>query len=306
MIVPRSWVLLMLLFGTGALAGCSVDGRIDVVSPTAVNLDFTVRGEPSASCDGGIEGLSVTPGTDPGGIVTCHYAGTVNPSALGGANVPVTTVGEYIAVVVNPFGTSGQGTGSETINTVDVTLVLPGDVVEHNSGVAQGRELRLTDPNLLQVPGGFRVVALNHAGPSYWLWWTGGGLVLGAVAGWAASWLLRRRLRHARGVAQDPGSGATDSALHEGRDQDHPGDQDDPSDQDDPGDQTGWRDAAEPAGATGMVAGEPAAPRLRTESTEQPSDEPPGFSRPGPAHQSALARDAPARDPDPYLWAPDA
>lgn len=183
-----------MLLGVCLLAGCSIEGRVEVVSPTVLNLDVTVRGERSPYCDGDIQGVTVTPGNEPGGIVSsCRYVGTVNPLTLGATYFTVAAVGEYTAVVLLPFaGTGGQGTSNE-VESLEVTLVLPGDVVERTSGVASGRELRLTDPKIFEVPGGLRVVALNHAGPPYWLWWTGGGLVAGLLAGLAGAGLIRRR-----------------------------------------------------------------------------------------------------------------
>lgn len=214
MIARRLRALLLVLLGVCTLAGCSIEGRVELVSPSVVNLDVTVRGERSPYCNGDIAGVTVTPGNEPGGIVSsCRYVGTVNPLTLEGAYVAVATAGEYTAVVLNPYA---DGQISNEVESLAVTLVLPGDLVEHSSGVAVGRELRLTDPTVFDVPGGLRVVALNHAGPPYWLWWTGGGLVLGLLAGLATAALIRRRSpRHGGRTADQPnGSDDPDAADH--------------------------------------------------------------------------------------------
>ncbi len=97
------------------MTGCRVEGRIDVRSTHAVDVDVTVHGRRSPYCTSDLAGLSTTPGVDANGVVTsCRYLGTVEPSQFGWA-FGVATAGEYITVVFNPLQIPVEG------RTFDIT-----------------------------------------------------------------------------------------------------------------------------------------------------------------------------------------
>lgn len=204
------------------MTGCRVEGRIDVRSTHAVDVDVTVHGRRSPYCTSDLAGLSTTPGVDANGVVTsCRYLGTVEPSQFGWA-FGVATAGEYITVVFNPLQIPVEGpggmTGENELDAVDVTVGLPGQVVENNGGAASGTELRITDPEVLELPGGLRFAALTHPGPPLWVWWLTGGVLVGATSVIGVLWLRRGRdaVRAAPapddlGDAPDAGPGAPDA-----------------------------------------------------------------------------------------------
>jgi len=191
------------------LTGCRVEGRVVVREVSAVDVDITVSGERSPYCNSDLVGLSTSPGREPGGVITsCRYIGVVDPAHLGWTMMSLATGGEYLVAVFNPFQVpfSGTGNGSDVDNEVDqldVTVVMPGAVVETNSGTVAGNELRVTDPHLLELPGGLRVVALNHPGPALWVWWLSAGVLLGAAATIVALSAVRRRNAGGAGVPPD-------------------------------------------------------------------------------------------------------
>lgn len=181
-----------------AMTGCRAEGRIEVRSAHAVDVDVTVHGRRSPYCTSDLAGLTAVPGLDTNGVVdSCHYRGTVEPSQFGWA-FGVATAGEYITVVFNPFQVPVEGAGgsipdADQLEAVDITVVLPGQIVENNGGRASGTELRVTDPGVLELPGGLRFAALNHPGPPLWVWWSAGGALVGAASVLGVLWLLRRR-----------------------------------------------------------------------------------------------------------------
>lgn len=190
----------MLALALAALAGCSVEGRVNVQSATAVEVDVTVRADRSPYCNADIVGLSTIPERGRGGVITsCRYLGTMDPSQLGWA-LGLATAGEYLVAVFNPLQVPASGSGDSTENqldAVDVTIVLPGSVQEANSGQVTGDRVRITDPAVMTLPGGLRLVALNHAGPAHWVWWFGGGILLGVLGATGVLIVVRRRIGRA-------------------------------------------------------------------------------------------------------------
>ena len=82
----RRGIVIGLLLGLVALAGCSVEGRVQVRSAVAVDVDVTVRANRSPYCNADIVGLSTDPERGRGGVITsCRYRGTLDPSQLGWA-----------------------------------------------------------------------------------------------------------------------------------------------------------------------------------------------------------------------------
>ena len=166
-----------------------------VQSPSAVDVDVTVRASRSPYCNADIVGLSTIPERGRGGVITsCRYLGTIDPAQLGWA-LGLASAGEYLVAVFNPLQVPATGPSDSTENQldgVDVTIVMPGSIKESNSGQVADRQLRVTDPEVLTLPGGLRVVALSHAGPEQAVWWVGAGAVLGALI--TAGLLLTVRL----------------------------------------------------------------------------------------------------------------
>jgi len=194
---PSALAVLVLVLVT--MTGCRVEGRVEVRAVSAVDVDVTVSGERSPYCNSDLVGLSTSPGREPGGVITsCRYIGVVDPANLGWAMMSLASGGEYLVAVFNPFQVpfNGKGNGTDVdneVNQLDVTVVMPGTVVETNSGTVSGNELRITDPDVLELPGGLRVVALNHPGPGLWVWWLSTGVLLGAAATMVVLTVRRRR-----------------------------------------------------------------------------------------------------------------
>ena len=192
------------------LTGCSIEGRVQAFSASNLSIDLTVHGSRSPYCSADIPGLSVTPGNEPGGVVSsCHYAGKVDLTTVGSV-LGLASAGEYLVLVINPFQFTFDGPQDvrrTDVEAIDITVVMPGTVVEHNGGRVSGAEVRITELEQLQVPGGLRLVALNHAGPPWWQWWAGGGFVVGLLLGLAAigvARLNRRRRSEAGNESSEP------------------------------------------------------------------------------------------------------
>lgn len=205
--------LLGLLLALFLFAGCTIEGRIQATSVSGLDVDLTVRGARSPYCSGDIPGISVTPGNEPGGVVgSCHYVGKVDLTTVGSV-LGLASAGEYLVLVLNPYQLAFDGPQPGRIQSdvegIDVTVVMPGSVLEHNGGAASGSQVRITDITQFEVPGGLRIVALNHPGPPWWQWWAGGGFFVGALLGLALIGVLRRGVR--RRAAARPESSEVDA-----------------------------------------------------------------------------------------------
>ena len=204
----RRGIVIGLLLGLVALAGCSVEGRVQVRSAVAVDVDVTVRANRSPYCNADIVGLSTDPERGRGGVITsCRYRGTLDPSQLGWA-LGLASAGEYLVAVFNPLQVPASGPSDSTDNqldAVDVVIVMPGSIQEANSGQVSDDQVRITDPEVLTLPGGLKLVALNHPGPAHWVWWGAGGLLLGAVAATAVVLFGRRQWRRPARAPSAPG-----------------------------------------------------------------------------------------------------
>lgn len=206
----RRGIAIGLLLALVALAGCSVEGRVEVRSAVAVDVDVTVRANRSPYCNADIVGLSTDPERGRGGVITsCRYRGTLDPSQLGWA-LGLASAGEYLVAVFNPLQVPASGPSDSTDNqldAVDVVVVMPGSIQEANSGQVSDDQVRITDPEVLTLPGGLKLVALNHPGPAHWVWWGGGGVLLGALAAITAVLLARRQWRRPASATPTPGQG---------------------------------------------------------------------------------------------------
>lgn len=174
----------MVAVGLVALTGCRVEGRIAVQSEHTIEIDVTVHGRRSPYCNGDLDGLTTIPGRDPDGVViSCRYIGTVDPAVFGNGEAVVADAGEYRAVTFNPLQASeGQPPAIQNdVEAIDVTIAMPGGIVEANGGSPAGAQVRITDPAVLERAGGLRVLSLNHAGPSWTVWWGVGGLAAGVL-----------------------------------------------------------------------------------------------------------------------------
>lgn len=191
------------------LAGCRAEGRIEILAEDSVTLDVTLFGQPAADCTSDLSGLIASPAPDDRGEPACRYHGTVDPIAFRWMGRAV-AMGEYIAVVYDGWEASDVWSPQPTTSdSVDITLVFPGRIVETNGGSASGNELRLTDAAGLSGSGGLRVVALAHPGPALWVWWVTGGVLLGVLASLGVLWWgSRRAVDRDRGVA-----GADEAAV---------------------------------------------------------------------------------------------
>lgn len=208
----RLIVAAMVAAGLVVLTGCRVEGRITVRSEHAIEVDVTVHAKRSPYCNGDLAGLATTPGRDADGVVTsCRYTGIVDPVALDMGVAAVTDAGEYRVVTINPLQAAAGRLPriDNDVDGIDVTIAMPGDVVEANGGMPAGSELRLSDPAALELPGGVRVMSLNHAGPASTLWWGAGGAALGVLSTATAVvlWRGRRPPGRADGVDEWPESG---------------------------------------------------------------------------------------------------
>lgn len=152
----RRGIVIGLLLGLVALAGCSVEGRVQVRSAVAVDVDVTVRANRSPYCNADIVGLSTDPERGRGGVITsCRYRGTLDPSQLGWA-LGLASAGEYLVAVFNPLQVPASGPSDSTDNqldAVDVVIVMPGSIQEANSGQVSDDQVRITDPEVLTLPG---------------------------------------------------------------------------------------------------------------------------------------------------------
>jgi hypothetical protein len=219
-IAVRRGVLLVLLLALAALGGCSVEGRVEITSAITMDVDVTVRSGPSPYCNADIVGLSTIPKRGRGGVITsCRYLGTMNPSEYGWA-LGVATAGEYMVAVFDPMGSTPGESVENQVDAVDVTIVMPGAIQESNSGQVTQHEVRITDPQVLVLPGGLRVVSLNHAGLPHWVWWVAGGALVGALVATVVLALVRRfgrgrrvRPRVADSAEAEPGPTDLDAAA---------------------------------------------------------------------------------------------
>ena len=276
--------LLGLMIALVSLAGCSIEGRVQVTSVSSMDVDVTVRGDRSPYCNGDIPGLSVVVGSEPGGVVSsCRYLGTVDPTGLDFV-LGLASAGEYLVLVMNPFHVSELGlseAAATEVERIDITFVMPGTVVERNGGTPNGPELRITDLKAFQVPGGLRVVSLNHTGPPWWQWWTAAGLLAGLLIGLIIVGAGRLATRQ-RTIASDASDASDAGSLASAG----------PNDQPEP--------TLTPTTRSGQAGTPPLHPGPPDRSVAGP--QPAARSRPDPAGEG------PSADPrrsDPARWAPE-
>ena len=262
-----------------ALAGCSVQGRVEVRSAVAVDVDVTVRADRSPYCNADIVGLSTIPERGRGGVITsCRYLGTLDPSQLGWA-LGLAGAGEYLVAVFNPLQVPASGPSDATENqldAVDVVVVMPGSIQEANSGLVSDDQVRITDPDVLTLPGGLRLVALNHPGPAHWVWWLVGGVLAGVCAATVVLLLIQRLSRRRAAVGPLPGA---DGEVEPEADLSDPAERADPAD--------GADLRADPAETPARSA----APVDDPSAWARPSEEPP--PRTGPTDASIWAPEDP-------------
>lgn len=183
-------------------SGCSVQGRVTVRSPQAMDVDLTILDVDGSCEDAQIPGVSVLPGKGAGDQRTCRAVGTLDPSdELFGLVVGVAE--DYVLLIYNPLQiplSRGSDTTSNPVKGMDVVIAFPGQVVSSSAGSVQGREVHVTNPAALLQPGGLRAVAYRDTGLPAWVW----SVALGVAGGLAVGLLLgrSRRLRR-RGVDQD-------------------------------------------------------------------------------------------------------
>lgn len=179
-----------------ALGGCAVEGRVQVTSVDAIEVDLLVTGARSPYCGSDLDGLTTTPGLDASGVVTsCRYVGMVDPDDLSWA-LGTAEVAEYFVFVLNPPDSSGGGAGRwDLLQAVDLRVIMPGTVVEATSGLTAGSEVHITDPRAFDGTNGLRLVSLRGAGPPPWVGWLAGGMALGVGSTLAVlAWRRRRSM----------------------------------------------------------------------------------------------------------------
>lgn len=182
----------LLLLGA---TGCSLSGSVSVNSPDSVLVDVTFSdfGQANADlCDESVffgSGLQFISTEDNAGPI-CRITGNLEPERLESAGLKVRRFGEYLVLEIAP---AGEGSAYPSIY---LTVDFPGQVVEHNANEQTApNQVRLTDLNSLSGSG-LRVVALDHAGPPWWVIGTAGGVIAGSLLTLAVV-LTRRRSRTA-------------------------------------------------------------------------------------------------------------
>lgn len=182
------------------LAGCDVKGTVVVQADDKLTVDLTLS-EANTTCPVSLSPLTlvITPvqpdPVNPGPTVRCRVTGTVTPAQLD-RMVSLTTVREYKAAKLV------LSSEDIAVDTADVIVRLPGEVLASSAGEIQGDSVRIVEAGDLE---GLTIVALNRPGPSDRVIWGAAGaaagvagtlLVLGVV------WFLRQSRR--RPAVADP------------------------------------------------------------------------------------------------------
>lgn len=183
------------------LAGCRVEGTVDVLSADSLTFDLLLVGT-DAPCNSEQNSPRFTyqKTTDDSGASACRVGGTLKPSDLDDFHFTLTDAGEYRVF--------GLGLGGDWVDWPDgdVSFRFPGDVLSTNVGTPSGNEVRISD--LSSLSNGIQVVALNRPGPERWVVGAAAGLGAGVALALLAVWGFRRVRRRADPLDADPGAAA--------------------------------------------------------------------------------------------------
>lgn len=179
----RVLAVLLAPFLVFVLAGCgSVTGTIKVDSPTRATMDITMlvdkdvaeafggETDPDKFCSSDSTGLSdddsaikVT-GKDKGDQIECTFKGTGDPSQDAEPAVTEVDNGKYVQLDLGISGMTeedwanleeqGPAFGIDPSKAeVDITIQMPGKVVESSSGTISGKKVHITDLKDLMING---------------------------------------------------------------------------------------------------------------------------------------------------------
>lgn len=177
------------------LAGCRVEGTVDVVAAGEVTIDLLLVGD-EATCDVSVQTprLAYTKATDATGAEACRVTGTLRPEDLQTLDLVLVDAGEYL--LFRTGGTedrSGWPDGS-------ITFRFAGDVIRASQGTVAGNTVLIGE--LPALSDGIEVVALNRAGPPDRVLWAGLGAAGGATLALGGLIVLRGiRNRRAAGAS---------------------------------------------------------------------------------------------------------
>ncbi|MFZ0529341.1 MAG: hypothetical protein WAL91_02245 [Propionicimonas sp.] len=185
------WSRVALAAGMAALAllltGCDARGTVAVRSATEVEVDLVFSGE-QVRCGQNLgwafRGIAVDY-QQSGGIVRCRLSGTLDVVAAASdwPGLRVTRVDDHYVF------TAGLGPVASYLTTLDVTMLLPGEVARSNAGQVSANSVRLTTPDDLR-DGYIEIVTGAQPLPP----WTMVAVVLAAIAGAGLAFGLGRKL----------------------------------------------------------------------------------------------------------------
>lgn len=179
------------------LAGCRVQGSVDVVSRDQLAVDLLLVGD-EAPCDVAFQSprLAYTRTTDSTGAPACRVTGTLDTQYLRAFELTITDVGEYR--IFRTDETSRRRSWPDGA----LEIRFPGDVQTTSLGTISGHTVRIND--LPSLSDGIEVVALSRPGPPDRLLWGGIGLAGGLAVALLGLGLARRSARARRVEPDEP------------------------------------------------------------------------------------------------------
>ncbi len=167
------------------LAGCRVEGTVEVVSSQELTVDLLLVGA-DADCEPTVQAsrLTYTPTADATGADACRVTGTLPPEEWETLDLVLVDAGEYLV-----FRTGRTG-GRDGWPEGEITFRFAGDVVDASQGTVSGSTVRI--PELPALGDGIEVVALKRPGPPDRVLWAAFGAGAGVTLALLAALALRR------------------------------------------------------------------------------------------------------------------